>query len=71
MPSLVLAVIMGITVYMFNLINIAAWKVLGLQLVVGVGSYIGLTKIFRVESLSYLIATLTNLFKRRKYNSEA
>jgi O-antigen/teichoic acid export membrane protein len=71
MPSLVLAVIMGITVYMFNLINIAAWKVLGLQLVVGVGSYIGLAKIFRVESLSYLIATLTNLFKRRKYNSEA
>lgn len=71
MPSLVLAVIMGITVYMFNLINIAAWKVLGLQLVVGVGSYIGLAKIFRVESLSYLNATLTNLFKRRKYNSEA
>ncbi len=71
MPSLVLAVIMGITVYMFNLINIAAWKVLGLKLVVGVGSYIGLAKIFRVESLSYLIATLTNLFKRRKYNSEA
>lgn len=55
MPSLLLAIIMGGIVYLFNFFSIAAWKMLILQIGTGVVIYVGLAKIIKIESYNYLV----------------
>lgn len=66
MPSFFIALVMGGVVYMFNYLNIAEWQILLLQIFVGVGIYIGLARIFKIESFGYLIATIKQIVKSRK-----
>lgn len=58
MPSLAISLAMGAVVYTFNYLSIATWQVLILQIVAGAFLYFGLSKVFRIESYSYLIGTL-------------
>lgn len=66
MPSLLTAIIMGGVVYLFNFLKLAPWHILILQVFVGIILYIGLTKIFKIESFDYLLDTIKQLFISRK-----
>jgi len=68
MPSLGIAIIMGSIVYLFNFINLSAWKILILQVIIGIIVYIGLSKIFKIECFSYLLITMKQLMNSRKGN---
>ncbi len=71
MPSALISVIMGGIVYMFNNFNIDDWQVLILQVFGGIAIYIGLAKVFKIESIKYLTNTLKQLIldrNRRKSN---
>lgn len=61
MPSLVIAIIMGSIVYLFNFLNIGALKMLLLQVGSGIIIYVGLSKTFKLESFSYLLTTIKQL----------
>jgi O-antigen/teichoic acid export membrane protein len=65
-PSLLIAIAMGAIVYSINYLEIVAWKLLILQVCVGAVIYFSLAKIFKLESLSYLITTLKQLLNNRK-----
>jgi teichuronic acid exporter len=65
-PSLLLSLLMGAIVYTLNFMNLEACQILGLQIVAGVVIYIGLAKLFNIESLIYLISTIKN-FKSKFY----
>lgn len=66
MPSLLISLIMGGIVYLFNFLSFPAWQVLILQIVSGGIIYILLAKIFKIESLTYLVETMKQLIKSRK-----
>ena len=66
MPSLLISLIMGGIVYLFNFLSFPAWQVLILQTVSGGIIYILLAKIFKIESLTYLVETMKQLIKSRK-----
>lgn len=66
MPSLLIATTMGGIVYSFNYLSISVGLILVLQVVVGAVVYIGLAKVFKLESYSYLIATIREIVKGRK-----
>ncbi|NBI07037.1 lipopolysaccharide biosynthesis protein [Senegalia massiliensis] len=65
MPSFLITLVMGTIVYLFNFINIAAWKILTYQVIVGVITYIVLAKVFRLESFRYLLESIRQLIKFR------
>lgn len=69
MPSLLISLIMGVVVYLFNYLSIPAWQILILQIVSGCIIYILLAKIFKIESFTYLVGTMKQLIKSRKGES--
>ena len=66
MPSLLISLIMGVIVYLFIFLNVPAWQILILQIVSGAIIYIGLAKIFRIESLIYLAGTMKQLMNEKR-----
>lgn len=66
MPSLLISLIMGVIVYLFNFLSISAWHILILQIVSGSVIYILLAKIFKIESFVYLVNTMKQLINSRK-----
>ena len=66
MPSLLISLIMGGIVYLFNFLSFQVWQVLILQTVSGGIIYILLAKIFKIESFTYLVETMKQLIKSRK-----
>lgn len=66
MPSLLIAVFMGAIVYSFNYFILEAWMLLSLQVSIGAGIYILLAKIFKVESMSYLVSTFKQIVSGKK-----
>lgn len=61
MPSILISIMMGSIVYLFSYLNLRAWIMFVLQIIVGIIVYIGMAKIFRLESFSYLIDTMKKL----------
>lgn len=66
MPSLMISLVMGAIVYSINFLSMQAWQILVFQVVSGSVIYILLAKIFKIESFSYLVATIKQLLKDRK-----
>jgi len=65
MPSVLISLVMGVIVYLFNYLSISAWQILILQIVSGCIIYILLAKIFKIESFTYLVETMKQLIKSR------
>lgn len=65
MPSVLISLVMGGVVYSFNYLNISVGLILILQIIVGAIVYVGLAKVFKVESLDYLIVTIKDILKSR------
>lgn len=61
LPSLLISLIMGSVVYGLKFIDIDTWQVLLLQITLGVIIYIGLAKLFKLESFNYLLTTINQL----------
>lgn len=65
-PSLLIALIMGAAIYSFNYLIILDGIILVSQIILGIIIYIGLAKVFKLESLDYLIVTIKDIMKNRK-----
>ena len=65
LPSLTLSIVMGVVVYLIGFIDLPSWQLLLIQIPAGVLIYIGISMIFKLESLSYLKSTLSELFGSR------
>ena len=61
MPTLVIALVMGAVIYPLSFLTIAVWQILLIQIVVGAIVYFSLAMIFKIESFSYLIATIKEI----------
>jgi O-antigen/teichoic acid export membrane protein len=70
MPSLLIALAMGAAVFSLNWLSLPAWLLLIIQICAGAALYYGLARVFKLESLSYMLTTLQELFavvkKRRQ-----
>lgn len=66
MPSLFLSFVMGIIVYELKNIHMPMWPTLMLQVCIGLGGYIGMAKIFKLECYEYLLTTFKYILKNRK-----
>ena len=62
-PSLLIALVMGAITYTIYWFGLSPMLTLIIQIVVGVIIYIGLAKVFKLESLNYLLVTLKELLK--------
>lgn len=65
-PSLLISITMGGTVYLLNFLNITICTKLLLQILTGVIIYFGLAWILKIESFSYLLTTIKQLISSRK-----
>lgn len=66
-PSLLLSLVMGVIVYSLNFLDFSEWQILILQIVLGVILYIGMAKMFKIESYTYLIVSIKNVLKGRTF----
>ncbi|MDO4742761.1 MAG: lipopolysaccharide biosynthesis protein [bacterium] len=66
LPSTAMTVIMGAVVNCFNYILMSAGLRLFVQIVCGVSIYIGLSKLFKVDSYNYILSTVGEYFKGHK-----
>lgn len=66
MPSVLISLVMGGVIYPLNILSFPAWQVLILQIILGIIVYIGLAKLFKIESFNYLIVTMKGILKGRK-----
>lgn len=69
LPSLALSAIMGIVVYAFNLLKIAIWRKLLIQVFIGTVVYILIAYLFKNESLFYLLNIMRDVYRGRRKNS--
>ena len=66
LPSLILAITMGVFTWSFTLLNLPNWITLIIQVVFGVGYYFGVAYLFKFECLSYLLATVKEILNKKK-----
>lgn len=64
--SLIISLLMGVAVYSIQFLSIETWQILMIQIISGAILYIGLAKVFKNESYSYLIVTIRDILKDRK-----
>ena len=62
-PSFALAILMGTLVFPLQYLPLATWICLIIQIVVGATIYILLSKLFKLESFSYLLSTIKGFRK--------
>ena len=65
MPSLLLSVLMGIIVYVIQFMGWNAGVTLVVQVLIGAVLYIALAYLFKLECLSYLLGTITEIYRRK------
>lgn len=61
MPSLIISIIMGITIYPIKFVNNSAIVILIIQIIIGIVIYFGLAKLFKLECYEYLLKTLRKI----------
>lgn len=66
MPSILLSLGMGFTVYMVRVIALPSGIIVLLQITIGILFYLGCAHAIKLESFSYLKATIFGLIKNRK-----
>lgn len=64
--NLIVGIIMGIVVWLITLLPIGYVAMLGIQIVVGVVAYISFSKIFKIESYSYINQLVIDQVKKHK-----
>ncbi len=64
-PSVLISLLMGIIIYSFKLFNMPTLSTLVVQVLVGAIAYIALAKIFKIDSLNYLVVTIKEMFRGR------
>ena len=64
LPSACLATVMGVCVYLLQFLGLPALLTIVLQIVVGVGLYVGLSALFKLECFEYLLATVKETIKK-------
>lgn len=64
-PSLLISIIMGLSIYWIKFLNISNMSIIFIQIVIGILVYITLAKIFKLECYEYLINTIKNIFLKR------
>lgn len=65
-PQAVLAIVMGISIYFVQYINLPTILILSLQVLIGLGIYIGLSFIMKLEVFIYLCQFVKGFLKQKK-----
>ena len=65
LPSILLALVMGIIVYLFNFINMPIILILVIQILIGGIIYIIGAKIFKLDSFEYIYGMIKELIKKK------
>jgi O-antigen/teichoic acid export membrane protein len=68
MPSLLISLVMGGVVYLFNFLGFSTLKILFLQIFSGIIIYVGLARIFKIESFIYLLKSAKDIFNFKSNN---
>ena len=68
LPELVVSVLMGGIVYIYNFINAEVWQILIFQILSGGVVYIALCKLFKLESFDYIVNFAKSALKQSNKN---
>ena len=64
LPAMLLSCVMGAVVYPISLLGWSDWVTLPLQVLLGVGVYVGGSLVFKLDSFNYLLSILKKLLHR-------
>lgn len=70
LPAAGLSIVMGVLVYAISFTDLTALPLLLIQVVTGAFIYIALAKLFKLESASYVWATVKEIFAARKKKND-
>ena len=65
LPMILLSLFMGACVYSVQFFHMNNWMTLLIQVLLGIGIYIGISKLFKIESYTYMIAMVKKFDKRK------
>ena len=65
LPNFLLAVVMGVVVYLVGYIKMSAFPLLCIQMVLGVAIYVGLSVITRNDNFRYVLSTVKGFGKKK------
>ncbi len=66
LPSFAVAALMGAAVYAINLLGLRSWLTLLIQIPLGVGLYVLLAKMLKLECFEYILGMMKKFLKRGK-----
>lgn len=69
-PSIVLAMVMGICIYLLGFIPFSTIVILLLQIIVGGGIYIGISAVLKLEEFEYLMGIVNTIKQKKEINKE-
>ncbi|MDW7657236.1 MAG: lipopolysaccharide biosynthesis protein [Bacillota bacterium] len=58
LPALILSAVMGLAIWPIGMLGLVPWQTMVFQIVAGAALYVGLAVLFRLESLTWLVASL-------------
>lgn len=65
LPSVILALIMGIAVHSITFLHVSDGATLVIQILLGIAAYVGMSAVFKLDSFVYLCNYLSSLFKQK------
>ena len=68
LPSIVLAVVMGLIIYPIQLLELSKFITLSIQIIIGIIVYNLEAKIFHLDTFEYLVRLIKVLIKRKEFN---
>lgn len=66
LPSFAISAAMGAIIYSINFLDISTGLKLAIQIMVGIGTYIGFAKLFKIEGFVYLLSTMKDIQKGKR-----
>lgn len=66
LPALSVSLLMGAVIYPFHFLNIAPLAIMAVQIVAGVLLYVGLARLFKLDSWGYIVNMMKDIIKARK-----
>lgn len=66
LPSMLIALLMGVIVYSISYLNLSVWLTLIIQILSGAVIYMGIAYMLKLECLEYLFSTARELFAAKR-----
>lgn len=63
LPPLILSFLMGLAIHFVSFLSLLPWQILLIQIPIGILVYVGMAKLFKIESLYYIFTSVKDMIR--------